>query len=638
MNVRAIDGGVGNEGGVAGDGGISSDDGIGNDDGKHYGGSASDPKELKPGDRVAGGAYEIEAVLGKGGMTTVYLANATASGVAQGGAAAGAAAGMKVALKIARGKNAARADVAARMRNEAAIGVGLEPHRNLVSTLGGGVLEDGSPFVATEFVRAPALADVLIMDRALPVARAVRMAIDVGRALLAMHARGFVHRDVKPGNILMLPEHAMLLDLGLATKAREPGETAPRMTAVFERPGTKHYMAPEQAAGAPADVRADVWSLGATLAEALVGAPPMGNLSEAECVAWKLDGSAPQYAMPRTRADVPDELAALVEAAVVREPRLRSSLGDFVEGLTRVLAGMSADGTTDGGIGAALGVGAATASGTRAGTVVPTVGSGSSAEGGRTRASMLMEIHRRAVTREMATGAGAAGSEGRGGAARWITVLGVVALVGVIGFGAWAWWQRRDGGRELAETSGGAVTQGADEVVPAAAVPLVPPPVEDAEPEPGPGPDVPMRPSGPVDEPVAKPAATPVAEVEVATAEVPRPTPAVTPKPAPTKPTPVKPTPTPSPAAAPEHESEGCKATRNSAAEAQRTRKHAEALRLLARRACWADRRQYTRMLVDSLTETQRFAACVKAARGSKDPEVVEMGQMCAELLGEEKP
>jgi hypothetical protein len=322
----------------------------------------------------------------------------------------------------------------------------------------------------------------------------------------------------------------------------------------------------------------------------------------------------------------------------VREPRLRSSLGDFVEGLTRVLAGMSADGTTDGGIGAALGVGAATASGTRAGTVVPTVGSGSSAEGGRTRASMLMEIHRRAVTREMATGAAAAGSVGRGGAARWITVLGVVALVGVIGFGAWAWWQRRDGGRELAETSGGAVTQGADEVVPAAAVPLVPPPVEDAEPEPGPGPDVPMRPSGPVDEPVAKPAATPVAEVEVATAEVPRPTPAVTPKPAPTKPTPVKPTPTPSPAAAPEHESEGCKATRNSAAEAQRTRKHAEALRLLDRRACWADRRQYTRMLIDSLTQTKKFAACVKAARGSKDPAVVEIGQMCAEMLGEENP
>ncbi len=585
------------------------DDSAASSDMRQLGGMALEAGILRPGARVAGGAYEIEDVLGKGGMTTVYLAHTTdGSGVA-------------VALKVASGKNAARADVLPRMRNEAVVGAQLGEHPNLVRTIGGGVLESGLPYVATAFVRAPALADELVMTGPLPAGRAVRIARDVGRALQLMHGRGLVHRDVKPGNVLVLSDRAMLLDLGLAApvlpaSAGAGERDASRLTAVFERPGTKHYMAPEQAAGASPCAAMDVWALGATLAEMLVGEAPYGSKSEAVAVAWKLDPEAPEYRLPRARADVPESLALLVEAALVRDASKRIGLDALVEQLegVQVDADRSDELAASGGLGGGAVLGQVTTLGEDAEHARPPEVLAST----RTRASLLMEIHRRDPTLPEVAGISDPAVRGRtrglwiGAAA--IVVVGVVIAVVVSGLGD------RDGDRSTPASVSAGVGGGdggsgehpaAAGAQPAKAASESPVAAESpARPvEPTPAPAIPTKPSTPG--PSLSPTKVP---------SVPKPAPAA-----------AKPAVVPK---LPEHETESCKATREAAADARDAGQYTKQLSHLAKKPCWSDAREHKRELVQALVAARQFDRCIAAGRGSADPVVVRAVGQCEALRG----
>lgn len=193
---------------------------------------------MQPG-TIVGGRYEIEALAGVGGMGIVFRARDLASG-------------SRVALKTLRSM-APRA--MARFVEEAELLARLE-HPCIVRYLSHGVLGDRSLYLALEWIDGEPLSEV-IARRGLPVETSLRMAHRLAGALGFVHARGVVHADVKPTNVLLVGDEPKLADFGIARWVGADRPDGPL--------GTPSWMAPEQARGEEVDARADVFSLGALL-------------------------------------------------------------------------------------------------------------------------------------------------------------------------------------------------------------------------------------------------------------------------------------------------------------------------------------------------------------------------------------
>ncbi len=194
--------------------------------------------------------WEILEPLGTGGMGDVWLARS--------------ADGVRAAVKVARAIAALSAEEnAALFRREALAAFGLE-HPNLVKALDAGVTADGRRFVALEFAPGRTLAAEIRGGGALPEERVVHVGLAVARALEYAHRAGLLHRDVKPGNVMLAPDGAVkLLDLGLVAETVGARDA----TAL----GTAGYLAPECVAGGAPSARSDLFALGATLASAALG-------------------------------------------------------------------------------------------------------------------------------------------------------------------------------------------------------------------------------------------------------------------------------------------------------------------------------------------------------------------------------
>ena len=149
-----------------------------------------------------------------------------------------------------------------RLQAEALAAAAIE-HPNVVPVYDAGVV-DGVPFIAMRLIDGPSLAEV-VAHGPLDVRRAVALIVQVASALEAAHARGVLHRDVKPANVLLDDDHAYVTDFGVAHRMTDPAVSVV---------GTVGYLAPEVLGGGPVDRRADVYSLGCTLVELLTGAPP----------------------------------------------------------------------------------------------------------------------------------------------------------------------------------------------------------------------------------------------------------------------------------------------------------------------------------------------------------------------------
>ena len=205
--------------------------------------------------------YELGELIGEGGVGRVFAATDRTDGAA-------------VALKVLKAELAADAIQTERFVREARLLMELD-HAHVVRGLR--VAKEGETiFFAMERVPGRCLQDALLDDERLDEETALRVVVDVAGALAALHARGLVHRDVKPGNVIWSEERgAVLIDLGFALEG--DGATAAETTA-----GTVHYIAPEQARGeGKLDVRADIYALGATLYHLTTGSLPFeGNTSE----------------------------------------------------------------------------------------------------------------------------------------------------------------------------------------------------------------------------------------------------------------------------------------------------------------------------------------------------------------------
>ena len=265
--------------------------------------------------------YRIERQIGEGGMGSVF------KGVHP-------AFGQEVAIKVLDPVLARDPQLRARFVQEARIQMGLR-HQGIVQVLTGQVDGD-SLCLVMEFVDGMSLAEVIARRGALPPAEAARIFAQVLDAVAHAHAQGVVHRDLKPGNILVQADGtAKVADFGIAKVVGDA-----RMTRTGTTMGSPHYMAPEQVMGRKEiDARADVYALGATLFETLTGRPPFAALEAG-------DGSDSDFAIKEAhvrtappdvrtlRPDVPAPLAEVVACALAKDPAQRfQSCGAFKRAL-----------------------------------------------------------------------------------------------------------------------------------------------------------------------------------------------------------------------------------------------------------------------------------------------------------------
>ena len=261
------------------------------------------------------GTYEITSPLGIGGMGEVYRARDTRLG-------------RDVAVKVLPEAVASSPDRLARFEREARTVAGLN-HPNIV-TLYSIEEEDGVRFLTMELVEGQSL-DRHVTPGGLPLARVLELSIPLAEALAAAHARGVVHRDLKPGNVMVTRENRVkVLDFGLATSVREePTAGDEAITATAAAPlsaagrvmGTTAYMAPEQARGAAVDARADLFAFGIILYELATGRRPFKGATAADVISAVLrDEPEPVQSV---RGDLPVDLDRIVGRCMEKDPRAR---------------------------------------------------------------------------------------------------------------------------------------------------------------------------------------------------------------------------------------------------------------------------------------------------------------------------
>ncbi|MEV8624091.1 bifunctional serine/threonine-protein kinase/ABC transporter substrate-binding protein [Streptomyces sp. NPDC051079] len=258
---------------------------------------------LKKADPSSLAGYRLLGRLGAGGMGVVYLARS--------------AGGALAALKLIRAEHAADPGFRERFRREARAAEQITG-RWVVRVLGADP-EAREPWLATEFVPGPSLAEAVALCGALPEPTVRALGTRLADALADMHGAGLVHRDVKPGNVLLALDGPRLIDFGIA---RADGATA--LTATDAMIGTPGFLAPEQArflgageVGPPSDV----FSLGCVLAYALTGRRPFGTGAVA-AVVYRTVHEEPDL------DDVPDTLLPLVTACLAKDPALRPTAAE----------------------------------------------------------------------------------------------------------------------------------------------------------------------------------------------------------------------------------------------------------------------------------------------------------------------
>ncbi|HEX2156344.1 MAG TPA: Stk1 family PASTA domain-containing Ser/Thr kinase [Actinomycetes bacterium] len=339
--------------------------------------------------------YEVGRLLGAGGMAEVFEGRDRLLA-------------RRVAIKVPLAQHAHDPDFAHRFRREAQAAASLS-HPGVVAVYDTGS-ENGTHFIVMEYVDGRTLKDVIRAEAPLYPDRAAEICADVCAALAAAHARGLVHRDVKPANIMLMPDgRVKLMDLGIARAAA--GEAVTQTAAML---GTAQYLSPEQAQGQAVDYRSDLYSLGCCLYEMLTGTVPFRGATPV-AIAYRHvreDPAPPRLLNP----DIPPSLEAVCLKAMAKRPEDRyQTAAEFRADLERVRTGQRV---------AAAGAGAATAA--MATTMLPPLAGYAGGAGDATSA----------MTGTVTAGRAARHSEPPPGRRRWwlwvLVPLGLVALaVGV---------------------------------------------------------------------------------------------------------------------------------------------------------------------------------------------------------------
>jgi Protein kinase domain len=309
--------------------------------------TADDPRQV--------GSFRLQSRLGAGGMGRVYLASSPG--------------GRAVAVKVVHPELAHDPEFMRRFRREVAAAEAVSGAYT-APVVGAGP-DDSPPWLATAYVPGPSLAELVTGAGPLPEAAVWRLAGGLIEALQAIHARGLVHRDLKPGNILIAADGPRVIDFGISRALQGTALTATRMTM-----GTPSYMSPEQAEGTEAGPPSDVFSLGSVLAYAATGSAPFEG-GDTLSVIYRIVHAEPDISR------LPPALARLVAGCLVKDPAGRPSL-DALLGAVTASSAVFPENTPgkfwpDSMTGLVTGLAAGAAAGTAAGT----------AGGGQARAGFL---------------------------------------------------------------------------------------------------------------------------------------------------------------------------------------------------------------------------------------------------------
>ena len=274
------------------------------------------------------GRFKIEALLGEGGMGTVYLAR---HAVLQ----------RPFALKLMRKKLVSNATLAARFRREARAASRVQ-HANVTSVFDFGATEDGRPYMVQEYVRGESLARVILRERPFPLRRSLHVLAQVAAGLQAAHTCGVIHRDLKPANVLLTlrgqdPDFVKIHDFGLAKIVEAtPGSTVSNISGDGLVFGTPEYLSPEQCMGNPADVRSDVYAYGVLAYELIAGEPPfLGPIMQV--LEGHMERMPPPPSKAARRDDIPAALDALVERCLAKRPADRfASVAEVMAALEEI--------------------------------------------------------------------------------------------------------------------------------------------------------------------------------------------------------------------------------------------------------------------------------------------------------------
>ena len=271
---------------------------------------------------VFNGRYELHRRIARGGMADVFLARDQLLD-------------RPVAVKVLFPEFATDPSFVERFRREAQSAANLN-HPNIVSVYDWGQ-EQGTYFIVMEYIEGRSLADILRAEGPLHPQRAAEVASDIAAALGFAHRNGVVHRDVKPGNVLISPSgQVKVADFGIARAlGADPDSNLTQAGSVM---GTATYFAPEQAQGLPLDPRSDLYSVGVVLYEMVTGRPPFSGESPV-AIAYKHVQEQP--APPRhLNTNVPTDLEAIILKLLSKNPQgrypsaddLRADLRRFREG------------------------------------------------------------------------------------------------------------------------------------------------------------------------------------------------------------------------------------------------------------------------------------------------------------------
>lgn len=293
--------------------------------------------------------YKIERLLGEGGMGAVYQAEHTLMR-------------KRMAIKVLHPEMTRLPEVVARFEREAMAAAHID-HPHVVTATDFGKLDDGSFFLALEFVEGRSLRELIAGGR-VELGRALHIARQIASALSRAHALKIVHRDLKPENVMLVerdgdPDFVKVLDFGIAKvqigeltagDVEQAGPGQPVLTQAGMVYGTPEYMAPEQALGQPVDARADLYALGCIMYEMLCGMRPFDAESKVALLGMQVTAPVPPMASKSPDANVPPNVEAIVKQLLAKEATER--LGDareLIDAITAVMNQLAAEGRIDAG-------------------------------------------------------------------------------------------------------------------------------------------------------------------------------------------------------------------------------------------------------------------------------------------------
>jgi serine/threonine-protein kinase len=266
---------------------------------------------------VLGGRYRLDQVLGQGGMATIFRAT-------------DAKLDREVAVKVLRPEFGSDPEFVQRFTHEARAAASLN-HPNVVAVYDFGT-DPAGPYLVMEQVAGGDLSLALGERGVLPPTAVARTGQQVADALAAAHARGLVHRDIKPGNILLSPDgRVQVADFGIAQAAASSPVTSTGLTL-----GSVLYFSPEQARGDSATTASDIYSLGLVMYELLTGRRAFAGDSPAAVAVARLSGGIP--APMSVRPDTPPALDAIVRWCLAIDPDARPTAGELSTALARFIA------------------------------------------------------------------------------------------------------------------------------------------------------------------------------------------------------------------------------------------------------------------------------------------------------------